>query len=132
MRETVGSLRAYFIVVSILGIVVTALSARLIVALLPLLAQIPRGAVLTLIISTVGDAALSIVLLYTGIRLPVLLRSSPRFVVRVLYVLAAWLIIAFLFSLPSGVSVLGIIHLVVGLLIAWYLWRNVLRLANPS
>lgn len=132
MRETVGSLRAYFILVSILGILGTVLSVRLMVALQPVATQIPKAAMLTLVGSTVGDAALSIMLLYTGIRLPTLLQSAPRFVVRLLYVLAAWLILAFLFSLNGGLSILAVVHLIVGLLVTWYLWRNVLRLADLS
>lgn len=130
MRETVGSLRAYFIFVGIIGIITAVLSARLIIALLPMISQLPIITMLVLALSTVVDVVLSIMFVYTGMRLPKLLHTSPKFVLGLIYVLAAWIIISFLLSLLAKISVLAVVYLVVGLLIAWYLRKNVLRLST--
>jgi hypothetical protein len=128
VRETVVSLRAYFIVVSIVEMLASVLSVRLVISSLPIIAQLPLAAMLVLFVSTAINFSLSIMFLYTGVRLPKLLQMSPRFVLGLIYVLTAWVIVSFLFSLRGGPSVVAFVYLIAGLLVAWYLWRSTKRL----
>ena len=132
MRETAGSLRAYFIVVGVIGLAAAALSASFFVSLLRYAAAMPPLTTIMLVVTIVVETVLAAAFLYTGVRLPVMLRTSPAFVVRLLWVTAAWTAISFLASLASGFQPLAAVHLVIGLLICWYLLRSVRRLTAPS
>lgn len=118
MRETVRSLRAYFIFSGLAGVFfgVSALRANLLGTAI--------GAIIGLI-----SIGFSLAFVYVGFTLPKLLRVSANRVVMLLYVSTAWTVFFFLLSLFGGPSVFGLVALVVTLLILWYLLKNVRRLA---
>ena len=118
MRETVGSLRAYFIVLGIFSCVSSlfALFAR------------PVGLGTAFSLAGVGLAA---AYLYLGMRLKALLVTSPRQVVMIVLVGGAFTVFALIISLFLG-SISGMAQGALGLLITWYLYNNVRRLSSAS
>ena len=118
MRETVRSLRAYFIFSGLAGVFfgVSALRANLLGTAI--------GAIIGLI-----SIGFSLAFVYVGFTLPKLLRVSANRIVMLLYASTAWTVFFFLLSLLGGPSVYGLVALVLTLLILWYLLKNVRRLA---
>ena len=118
MRETVRSLRAYFIFSGLAGVFfgVSALRANLLGTAI--------GAIIGLI-----SIGFSLAFVYVGFTLPKLLRVSANRIVMLLYASTAWTVFFFLLSLLGGPSVFGLVALVLTLLILWYLLKNVRRLA---
>jgi len=116
MRETVGSLRAYFILSGLAGIFsvlrVNVLNAGII------------GAAVGLV--TIG---FSLAFVYVGFALRRLLRGSTNHIATLLYASAGWTVFAFLLSIFGGPSALGVVTLILSLVIVWYLLKNVRRLA---
>ena len=118
MRETVRSLRAYFI---LSGLLSAGVNVR------GLLAGVNAiGA-----ISAVIGLGFALAFLYAGIRLPHLLRTAPGQITGLLIVAAAFLVISFAYELLAGYGG-NWLFLVFGLLIVWYLFMNVRRLAGES
>jgi hypothetical protein len=118
MRETVGSLRAYFILVAVLGAVVTVATLAS--------APVDLGAVISSLV-TLGFA---LAYFYLGVRLKHLLVTSPTKITGVLIAATVFLVLVFvldyaLTGVPGGTPVTG-------LLITWYLYRNVRRLAAEA
>lgn len=118
MKETIGSLKAYFIVVSVLGMI---------------------GSVLALGISQVRPVyfvtgliglAFSVAYLYIGITLRKLLVDSPKLIDNTLLASMAYQVITFLLSLLNGFQIGSAIQLVMALLILWYLLANTRRLSG--
>ena len=120
MRETVGSLKAYFIVVAVLGLIgnFSAIAAS---SINPLF----------LIIGLIG-LVFSVAYLYMGISLRKLLAESPKIVSNVILASMVYLIINFLISLLGGFQVGLAVQLAIGLLITWYLLTNVKRLSQEE
>lgn len=118
MRETVRSLRAYFIFSGLAGVFfgVSALRANLLGTAI--------GAIIGLI-----SIGFSLAFVYVGFTLPKLLRVSANRIVMLLYASTAWTVFFFMLSLSGGPSVFGLVSLVLTLLILWYLLKNVRRLA---
>lgn len=118
MRETVRSLRAYFIFSGLAGVFfgVSALRANLL------------GTAIGAIIGFIS-IGFSLAFVYVGFTLPKLLRVSANRIVMLLYASTAWTVFFFLLSLLGGPSVYGLVALVLTLLILWYLLKNVRRLA---
>lgn len=118
MRETVRSLRAYFIFSGLAGVFfgVSALRANLL------------GTAIGAIIGFIS-IGFSLAFVYVGFTLPKLLRVSANRIVMLLYASTAWTVFFFLLSLLGGPSVFGLVALVLTLLILWYLLKNVRRLA---
>ena len=119
MRETVGSLRAYFI---LSGLVSGALNVVALQRSEPAAAKM---------IAIVG-IAFAVAYVYAGVRLRPLIASSPA---RVLWLLiAGGLFLAFLFGigLLYGAAMAALPKIVIGLLITLYLFANVRRLAAES
>lgn len=118
MRETVRSLRAYFIFSGLAGVFfgVSALRANLL------------GTAIGAIIGFIS-IGFSLTFVYVGFTLPKLLRVSANRIVMLLYASTAWTVFFFLLSLLGGPSVFGLVALVLTLLILWYLLKNVRRLA---
>lgn len=118
MRETVRSLRAYFIFSGLAGVFfgVSALRANLLGTAI--------GAIIGLI-----SIGFSLAFVYVGFTLPKLLRVSANRIVMLLYASTGWTVFFFLLSLLGGPSVSGLVALVLTLLILWYLLKNVRRLA---
>jgi len=116
MRETVGSLRAYFILSGLAGIF-SALRINLLNAS-------TMGAIVEVV--TIG---FSLAFVYVGLALSKLLRRSAGRITTLLYVSAGWTVFAFLLSIFAGPTALGLSTLILSLLILWYLLKNVRRLA---
>src|SRR5262249_16151317 len=118
MRETVRSLRAFFVVSALLsaGVNIRGLLA---------------GANGIGAISAVIGLGFAAAFLYAGIRLPHLLRTAPGQLTGLLIVAAAFLLISFAYDLVAGYGG-GWLFLIVGLLIVWYRLVKVRRLAGES
>jgi hypothetical protein len=118
MKETVGSLKAYFIVVSILGIIgsLVALGSSQINPLF-------------LVTGLIG-LAFSVAYLYIGITLRKLLVESPKLIDNMLLASMAYQVITFLLSLLNGFQTGLVIQLAIALLLLWYLLANVRRLSK--
>lgn len=101
MKETVGSLRAYLIIVGIVD-------------------------------ALFGILTMGLLLRYTGIALPRLLKQAPQFVIRVLWALGAWIVFDFAMALVLGASYISVVKLIAGLLIVWYLLHNTRRLTAQA
>jgi hypothetical protein len=118
MKESVGSLRAYFIVVALLaGFQNAALLVR------------SQGNIIIVIIALLGFA---IGYLYIGIALRELLVKSSKIITGVILVSMGFLVVVFLLSLLGGVQAAMVAQLIIGLLIAWYLLKNVKRLSSEE
>lgn len=121
MRETVGSLKAYFIIVAVLGLINN-------------VGSIAESQInpLILIIGLIG-LAFSVAYLYIGIMLRKLLIESPKLVSKVILASMAYLIInCFLLTLLVGLQTSVVIQLAIGLLITWYLFSSVKRLSQEE
>jgi hypothetical protein len=119
MRETVGSLRAYFILSGLAG-AFFALRIGLL------------GAGIFGLIMEIISIGFSLVFVYVGFSLAKMLRDSASRIVTLLYVSAGWTVLFFLLSLLGGPSVFGLVSLILSLLILWYLLKNVRRLAAEA
>ena len=119
MRETVRSLRAYFIVLGVLS------GAQTIFALAT---QPVNLETVFLLASFVLAAAF----LYVGIRLKTLLASSPRLVIGVVLATGVLSALLLLLMIVFGGPIGGMVQAVIGLLIAWYPYNNVRRLSAES
>lgn len=123
MKETVRSLRAYFILSGLaslwFGLVGLAVDLR---------ASISPAMILATTVGIVG-VGLALAFLYVGICLPGLLRRASSAIIMLLYVNTGWAGLTFLLSLFNGVQVGTVVVLALTLLILWYLLRNVRRLA---
>ena len=119
MRETVGSLRVYFILSGIAG-VFSALRINLLNADI-------IGAIVELI-----TIAFSLAFVYVGFALSRLLKSSASHIATLLYASAGWSVFAFLLSILAGPSAVALLILILSLLIVWYLLKNVRRLAGEA
>ena len=126
MKETVRSLRAYFILSGIasLWFGFLGLAVNLQTAISPA----------TILMASIGivGVGFSLAFVYVGVFLPGLLRSSSHRIVILLYASTAWAVLTFLLSLLNGVQPGAIVVIVISLLILWYLLRNVRRLAAEA
>lgn len=122
MRETVRSLRAYFILSGLLSLVYSATALR---ATLQNPSAIP--AILDLI-----TVAIALAFIYVGFALPGLLRGSVERVVTLLYASTGWSVFVFLLTLMQGFNPVAFGFLILTVLILWYLLRNVRRLAAEA
>jgi hypothetical protein len=118
MKESVGSLKAYFIVVSVLGMIgsLATLGASPINPLFLVIGLIELG--------------FSVAYLYIGITLRKLLVKSPKLLNNILLTSMAYQVITFLLSLLNGFQIGLVIRLAIALLLLWYLLTNVKRLSQ--
>lgn len=118
MKETAGSLKVYFIVVSVLGIAgsLTVLGASQVNPLF-------------LVIGLIG-LAFSIAYLYIGITFRKLIVESPKLIENMLLASMAYQVITVLLSSLNGFQTGLIIRLAIAILILWYLLANVRRLSR--
>jgi hypothetical protein len=84
--------------------------------------------VLTILIAVVG-ICFWIAFLYVGALLPALLRSAVSRIAALLHVSAGWLVVSSVPGFFLGDRTWVLVGLAIGLLIVWYLLRNVRRLA---
>jgi hypothetical protein len=122
MRETVRSLRAYFILSGL---------ATLFSYSRALLVNFQGSISVVMVIGVIG-IGFSLAFLYVGFALPRLLTSAVRQVVLLLYVSTGWVVFVFLIGLLTGIAIFAVITLVLSLLILWYLLKNFRRLAAEA
>ena len=123
MRETVRSLRAYFVLSGLAELCIEGLA--LVSAL-----RVPfsAAAILRILVAVVG-IGFGIAFLYVGMLLPALLRGAVGRIVTLLQVSGGWLIVSSVHDFVVGDRPWVLFGLAIGLLILWYLLRNVRRLA---
>jgi hypothetical protein len=122
MRETVRSLRAYFILSGLASLFFSGSALR--VSL--------QGPVTIASVVDVISIGFSLAFLYVGFSLAGLLRSSAGPIVTLLYASTGWAVFVYLLSLLQGLSPVGLVTLILTLLILWYLLKNVRRLAAEA
>ena len=139
VKETVRSLRAYFIVVGIFAILlgtgrlaVLAIVAPHIVARRASIPSIDVLAIVLLVIAAVVALGLGAAFLAVGIGLPKLLKDSSQRIVTLLYFSLGANVLFFALSLPFGIHALALLYLAAGLLLVGYLLKNVRRLAAEA
>jgi hypothetical protein len=125
VRETVGSLRAYFIVG---GLFLTSISVVELMRYASYAGAAKTPMLVIAVFADIFDAILGITFFVTGVWLPVLLRKAPQQVIILLYTTLGVNIMFFALSIPFGINLVQIIYFAVGLLVVWYLLRNVRRL----
>ncbi len=123
MRETVRSLRLYFILSGL-----AELWLQSVVLVSNLRSTISAATIVAAVFGIIG-ISFSLAFLYVGAFLPALLRTSSDRVAMLLYASAGWLVVSSVPGFFSTGPVWVVVGLVLGLLIVWYLLRNVLRLA---
>jgi hypothetical protein len=125
MRETVRSLRIYFL---LSGLVSLWLGFQNLVSDF----QAGISPVMILVIATgVASAGLALGFLYVGLFLEKLLQHSSNWIVMLLYASIGLALLSSTLSFLGG-GVTAIVVLAVTLLILWYLLRNVRRLAAEA
>ena len=124
MKETVGSLRAYFFLAGI------ASAGNHIVNLNVMTRTGAIGAIGVTI--TVVGLSLAIAYVYLGVRLKFLLVASPQQITAVLIAGAVFLGLLLLLSLLAGLRIGALIYTLIGWLITWYLYVNAKRLAREA
>src|SRR5215472_17005860 len=126
MRETVRSLRAYFILSGLAELYIQSLQL-----LSALRWTISVVTILMAIVAMVG-IGFSIAFLYVGVQLPTLLRNAVNRIATLLYVSAGWLVVTSVLGFFVGDRPWVAVGLAICLLIVWYLLRNVRRLAQEA
>jgi hypothetical protein len=122
MRETVRSLRAYFI---LSGLATLFSYGR------ALWVNFQGPFTFATVVGVIG-IGFSLAFFYTGVSLPRLLRSSAGRIATLLYVSTGWVVFVFLLGLLEGLAPVAVITLILSLLILWYLLKNVQRLAADA
>jgi len=123
MRETVRSLRAYFI---LSGLATVFSYSR------ALWVNFQGPFMFATVVGIIG-IGFSLAFLYVGFSLPGLLTNSVGRIVTLLYVSTGWAVFVFLLGLLEGsLAPVAVFTLVLSLLILWYLLKNVRRLAAEA
>jgi len=122
MKETVRSLRAYFILSGL---------ATLFSYSRALWVNFQGAFMFPTLIGVIG-IGFSLAFLYVGFFLPGLLTNSAARIVTLLYVSTGWVVFVFLLGLVEGLAPVALVTLVLSLLILWYLLKNVRRLAAEA
>ena len=120
MKETVRSLRAYFILSGV---------ATLISYGRALWVNFQGPFKLPTAIGVIG-VGFSVAFLYVGINLPRLLRSSASRIATLLYVSTGWVVFVFLVGLREELAPIAVVTLLLSLLILWYLLNFVRRIGT--
>ena len=116
MKETVRSLRTYFVIVAVLS------------GAMNLAALIRPTSGLGMVISVIG-LGFALAYLYLGVKLKQLLVSSPQQITGVLIAGAVFLVLLLALGMLFGLQGALVAQVIMGLLITWYLFVNVKRLA---
>jgi hypothetical protein len=122
MRETVRSLRLYFILSGLAGALISGSALRI---------YLQRNAAAEAAMRAMS-VVLSLAFIYVGFRLSTLLRTSPGRVVAVLYASGGWTVAVFLVGFFRAGRPVGLIGLLLVMLIVSYLLKNVQRLAEET
>lgn len=126
MRETVRSLRIYFMLSGLASLWVGFQS------LVSVFRAPVSPATIVAIASAIASATLAVGFIYVGLFLGRLLQHSSNLIVMLLYLSMGLAILSSLLSFLAGAGVTAIVVLAVTLLILWYLLRNVRRLAAEA
>lgn len=116
--ETVGSLRAYFFIVAVVGGFLNLFTL--------LRMSLDIGTVLSL-----AGVCVAVAYLYLGISLKTLIAQAPERAQQIVLASGALMVVALLINLALGYMP-GVLQGVVGLLIVWYLVANLRRLAAEA
>ena len=119
MRETAGSMRAYFILIGALSTLRTGMEVVK-------SADVIEGA-----FAVIG-LAIALGYLYLGIRFKTLIVGAPSQILTVLLIAGAFLVLSLLILLASGNGLIAAPFGGAGLLITWYLYVNARRLAREA
>jgi hypothetical protein len=119
MRETVRSLKLYFILSALLS---GAMNVRALLG-----GEGGVGAILAVL-----GIAFAAAYLYVGLNLRRLLATAPGRIANLLIAGAVFLVLLLLLGLMSGTAGGALPFVTIGLLITWYLFVNVRRLAAES
>jgi hypothetical protein len=122
MRETVRSLRAYFILTGLWTLFSYGRA---------LWVNFETRFIFATVVGIIG-IGFSLAFLYVGFSLPGLLTSSVDRIVTLLYVSTGWVAFMFLIGLLEGLAPVAVFTLVFSLLVLWYLLKNVRRLAAEA
>lgn len=129
MKESTGSLRAFFIVIGLLGTLgggMGMLACLALLALKPILGVVLGACILV-------NLCLSLAYVYCGIKLPELLKSNPGLVLKILYVSLAMTGVGTLVNMGLGLfTVSGLLPTLFSVLISIYLINSVKRLSLES
>jgi hypothetical protein len=132
MKETERSLRAYFIIVGVIAMLLALRDFRDTAAL-------PAGLIsakmsLSLWIPSVARLVLGVGYLVAGIRLPQALRGDPTWIVRLLQasIIVLFADLAIVYALAGMFVTILVIQGVIGTLLAIYLIANVKRLSAAA
>ena len=118
MQESVGSLKAYFIIVGLLSGLSNAASLRS-----------GGGSAVAVLLSLIG-VGFGLAYLYIGFSLKTLLTKAPGVITGVLIAGAVYLGIIFLLGWVAGGRGFLVVYVAIGLGITWYLFSSVRRLAS--
>ncbi len=122
MKESVGSLKAFFIFIGTLGFFGNYIAITQ-----------PQGNLNAInLISIILVTGFSIAYLYIGVSLRKLLVESPQIVTTVILANITVAVLNFLLSLFQGFQSSVFLGFVFGLLINWYLYSSVMRLSREE
>ncbi len=124
MKETVGSLRAYFVLAGTVSVALHVFS-------LNVLAQEESLDSIGVFISVIG-LGLGVALLYLAIRLKHLLVASPQQIKGVLITGAVIIAVSLLLQLLGDIQPASFVRAIIGWLITWYLYVNTTRLSKEA
>lgn len=131
MKESIGSLKTYFIVIGIFSLLGWIISLFFDITYL-LSSHLTLPNTIFILLMTVPSLFLSACLLYLGLRLKTLIVTSPNKIVLFLQISCFALpVLSFVISYFNDRS-LNITSLGLSLLIGWYLIKNVKRLSLQS
>ena len=122
MRETIPTLRAYFILSGLASLFYSASTLH---------ASMLRPSILGIVVEVI-NTGFSLAFLYVGFFLAGLLASPTGRIVRLLYASAGLAVLVYLLGLLHGQAQLGLVPLILTLLILWYLLKNVRRLSAEA
>jgi hypothetical protein len=117
VRETIRSLRIYLVFSGVVGTIAN------------LNGLVPGASSWVGVLFAIAGATASAGLLYTGLRLPHLLRHQPAQALAIVYFNMGVASVALLAVLAFGGTGVGIAQLAFGLLVLWYIHINMKRLA---
>lgn len=127
MKESIGSLRAFFIVIGLLG---TLGGAMGMLGALALLALKPVWGIL-LGACIVVNLCLSLAYVYCGVKLAELLRSNPALVLKILYASLGMTAVGTVVTLVLGLfATSSVFSTLLSVLISLYLINSVKRLSQ--
>lgn len=121
-RETIWSLRVYFILSGLVSLLVSAFALR---------EGLQRPVAIAVIIEVIS-IGFSLAFLYVGFSLAGLLRGSASRIVTLLYASTGWTVSVYLLRFLQGPTPVGLVTLYLVLLVLWFLLKNVRRLAAEA